>query len=239
MSTTIGKKEVELLYEVGESFYNKKLSLKEATEILHSNGIKRSSAVDYIYNYSNLINGKVFTRRINLLYTEYFLEKILETKGEKYLQKALQSLSLHIDYYESVSKTNVKRQKEILEEYLKNYSPNIDDYYEEKSDEKLFEGAVKTIKLNIYERNPFARKKCIEFHGCKCSICTFDFEKIYGKIGKNFIHVHHLLEISQIKKEYEIDYKKDLIPVCPNCHAMLHKKKPAFTIEELKEIIQN
>jgi 5-methylcytosine-specific restriction protein A len=47
---------------------------------------------------------------------------------------------------------------------------------------------------------------------------------VYGELGKNFIHVHHVIEISTIKKEYEIDYKTDLMPVCPNCHAMLHKK---------------
>lgn len=235
----IGNKEIISLFEIGKKFHEKKLSLKNATETLEKQGIKKSSAVDYIYNYSNLIEGKVFTRRINVPYTEYFLKEIFNTKGEQYLHKALQSLSLHIDYYESITNTKVKKQKEILEKYLKEFKLNIDNYFEENTeDENLFEGAVKTVKLNIYERNGYARKKCIEYHGCKCSVCSFDFEKKYAEIGKNFIHVHHLLEISQIKKEYEIDYKKDLIPVCPNCHAMLHKKKPAFTISELKSIIK-
>lgn len=95
------------------------------------------------------------------------------------------------------------------------------------------EGTTKTITVNIYERNPIARKKCIEYYGCRCIICGFEFEEKYGDIGKGFIHVHHLKELSEIKNEYEVNPVEDLRPVCPNCHAMLHKRKPAFTIEEL------
>ena len=62
-------------------------------------------------------------------------------------------------------------------------------------------------------------------------------EKTYGEIGKKFIHIHHLVKISDIKEEYMIDPIEDLRPVCPNCHAMLHKKEPPFTIEELKGML--
>ena len=45
--------------------------------------------------------------------------------------------------------------------------------------------------------------------------------------------------ISIIKKEYQIDYEKDLIPVCPNCHAMIHRKKnPAYTPDDIKAILK-
>jgi 5-methylcytosine-specific restriction enzyme A len=64
-----------------------------------------------------------------------------------------------------------------------------------------------------------------------------DFEKVYGEIGKGFIHVHHIVELSNIKSEYKVQPIEDLRPVCPNCHAMLHRKKPAYKIEELKEIL--
>ncbi|MED0717416.1 HNH endonuclease [Aeribacillus composti] len=65
------------------------------------------------------------------------------------------------------------------------------------------------------------------------------FSETCGDIDKNFIHVHHLKEISQIGEEYEIDPLKDLRPVCPNCHAILHRQKQAYTIEELKEIMSH
>lgn len=98
---------------------------------------------------------------------------------------------------------------------------------------KYYEGASKTILVNTYERNIKARKKCIEIFGLTCVICKFNFEEKYGKLGRGFIHVHHLTPISEIGKEYTLDPVKDLRPVCPNCHAMLHRTQPQLTIDEL------
>ena len=103
----------------------------------------------------------------------------------------------------------------------------------------FIEGAVRQITSSKYERNPQARRICIETYGTKCFVCGFDFEKFYGEIGKDFIHVHHLKQVASIKKEYEINPKKDLRPLCPNCHAMIHRKKIPLTIEELKKNIEN
>lgn len=67
-------------------------------------------------------------------------------------------------------------------------------------------------------------------------VCNFNFERVFGDIGKGFIHVHHEMEISTIGEEYEINPITDLKPICANCHAMLHKRKPAYSIDELREI---
>jgi 5-methylcytosine-specific restriction protein A len=56
-------------------------------------------------------------------------------------------------------------------------------------------------------------------------------------LGQGFIHVHHLKELASIAKEYEVDPIKDLRPVCPNCHAMLHQRKPALTISKLRQLL--
>jgi len=98
------------------------------------------------------------------------------------------------------------------------------------------EGATKTITVNSYERNTKARKACIEKYGINCFVCTFDFEKFYGARGQGYIHVHHLTPISEVGKEYEIDPIKDLRPVCPNCHAMLHRSGNISILELKKEI---
>lgn len=105
--------------------------------------------------------------------------------------------------------------------------------------EKCFEGAVMQVSVNRYERSPEARNRCIEQYGSICLICGFDFEKTYGELGKGFIHVHHITPISEIGEEYEVDYKNDLMPVCPNCHAMLHRKINGHTlsIPELRRIV--
>lgn len=100
---------------------------------------------------------------------------------------------------------------------------------------ELAEGSIRRIFVNSYERNSIARETCIDHFGPICQVCRMDFESVYGKIGSNYIHVHHIEKIS-VKggKNYKVDPYKDLIPVCPNCHAMLHRKDPPFTIEELK-----
>lgn len=96
------------------------------------------------------------------------------------------------------------------------------------------EGTASQITQTRYERNPYARVACIKHYGYSCSVCEFDFEKRFGELGKNFIHVHHLTQVATAGKTYEVDPIKDLRPVCPNCHAMLHKQNPPLTIEELK-----
>lgn len=112
-------------------------------------------------------------------------------------------------------------------------------YPDEIDDTVTFhEGAPKQVIVNIYERNPEARAICIQRYGAICSVCSLDFGKKYGEIGKGFIHVHHLKPLS-IRKGYELNPINDLRPVCPNCHAMLHKRKPdPYTIDELKVILK-
>lgn len=102
----------------------------------------------------------------------------------------------------------------------------------------LFEGAVSKIVVNRSERDKKARAKCIEHYGCRCAVCGFDFENVYGPIGQNKIHVHHLMPLSEIRQEYKIDPVRDLRPVCPNCHLIIHSKKEPFTIDEVKEQIR-
>jgi 5-methylcytosine-specific restriction enzyme A len=106
-----------------------------------------------------------------------------------------------------------------------------------ETSEKYTEGTVSQVTQTKYERNPYARTACIKYYGYKCSVCEFDFKKQYGELGANFIHVHHLTKISTIGQIYEVDPIKDLRPVCPNCHAMLHRQDPPLTIENLKNII--
>tara|TARA_R110001606_G_scaffold397550_1_gene574391 strand:- start:907 stop:1587 length:681 start_codon:yes stop_codon:yes gene_type:complete len=131
--------------------------------------------------------------------------------------------------------TEVKKQAEKIRKYLtEEWFSNPEEISKSDSETFLIEGKSKIISVNIYERNINARKECIQHFGLNCQVCNFNFEKKFGDLGKEFIHVHHKLEIATIGKEYKINPIKDLIPVCPNCHSMLHKRKPAYTIEELK-----
>jgi len=101
----------------------------------------------------------------------------------------------------------------------------------------LPEGAVARIEVNRYERNALNREACIMIHGCSCKVCGLDFERVFGTIGRGFIHVHHVVPVSVLGQDYIINPAIDLVPVCPNCHAMIHRRNPPFTVEELKGII--
>ncbi len=108
----------------------------------------------------------------------------------------------------------------------------------------LKEGAKQTITINAYERNSQAREKCISHYKkknngiIKCEICGFDFGKVYGEQFSDKIHVHHLLELSAIGEEYEVDPINDLLPVCPNCHLIAHSRTPAYTPSEIKKMLK-
>lgn len=104
-------------------------------------------------------------------------------------------------------------------------------------EETVFEGAKKTIVVNVYERDASARRKCIAYWGCTCMICGFDFAARYGELGAGFIHVHHLTPLAEIGAQYELNPVTDLRPVCPNCHAMLHAGDDTLGIEALREIM--
>lgn len=107
------------------------------------------------------------------------------------------------------------------------------------SPEKTYlEGSVSKVLVNAYERNPEARKKCIEHYGVACSVCEFNFEEMYGTVAKGFVHVHHLRPLSEINERYEVNPIVDLRPVCANCHAMIHRRIPPFSIEEMKILIK-
>lgn len=101
------------------------------------------------------------------------------------------------------------------------------------------EGVGQQILVNRYERSQEARNACISHYGCVCQVCNFDFFERYGDLGRGFIHVHHRKPIASIKSEYVVDPVKDLVPVCPNCHAMLHRREPPFEVDELRTFMQD
>ncbi|MEN3068108.1 HNH endonuclease [Uliginosibacterium sediminicola] len=103
---------------------------------------------------------------------------------------------------------------------------------------QFLEGATRVLVLNEYERNPDARLACLRHHGYACSVCGFDFEAVYGECARGFIHVHHLVPLSLIGSAYLVDPIADLIPVCPNCHAVMHLGGQLRTVEEVKSLMR-
>lgn len=99
------------------------------------------------------------------------------------------------------------------------------------------EGSLTRVDVNRYERNRANRAACIAIHGTICAACSFSFESLYGPLGRGYIHVHHVLPVSKMGEGCFVDPARDLVPLCPNCHAMVHQQDPPLSILELKRII--
>lgn len=229
-------------YYFAKAVYEGGISRDDALdELEYKHGMSRGSASDYIQGFKYMMTGRVYKRTFNTEATDFFLEKIFLDYGIYFLELALKAVKQHIEYYNELRNVKLESIENIYKKHFSKYK-ELNDFlrYDDELDESIeyLEGRKKIILVNAYERNYKARKKCIDHHGLSCNVCKFNFEESYGDIGKNFIHVHHLKEISLAGREYELDPVNDLRPVCPNCHAMLHKKVPAYTIEELKGIIR-
>lgn len=119
----------------------------------------------------------------------------------------------------------------IAEEDIDSEMAQEDAYYKDGKATKFFG--------TRYERNPLNRAKAIEVHGLSCKVCEFNFEEVYGDWGKEFIEVHHIKPLFTKSEEAEIDPENDLVPVCSNCHRMIHRVKDnVLSIEELKQTIK-
>jgi hypothetical protein len=138
-----------------------------------------------------------------------------------------------IGYLESVLVTALPRPSHLAPTVARHQlvSPLPDEVDESAP---LVEGARYQVTVNAYERNPENRRRCIERHGTACCICGFDFGAAYGELFDGLIHVHHLRPLGEVGAEHSVDPEEDLTPVCPNCHAVLHRIVPAYSIEDVR-----
>jgi predicted HNH restriction endonuclease len=103
---------------------------------------------------------------------------------------------------------------------------------------KYVEGARKTVRVNAFERSTAGRAACLAHYGTDCAACGMNFEAVYGELGQGFIHVHHRNSLALVGAEHEMDPLRDLIPVCPNCHAMLHRGTRVLEVDELRPLLR-
>jgi 5-methylcytosine-specific restriction protein A len=105
--------------------------------------------------------------------------------------------------------------------------------------ETFFEGRRTQREITVFERSRSAREACLKEFGRRCFICKFDFGKTYGSRFATKIHVHHLEPVASRRTMHELDAKRDLRPVCPNCHYVLHLKDPPYTVTQVQHFFRN
>ena len=96
------------------------------------------------------------------------------------------------------------------------------------------EGRSETLLVNRYERDPRNRRAAIEKHGVRCFGCKLEMRDRYGVIADGFIHIHHTKPISSVGGP-QTPHLDDLIPLCPNCHAVVHLQNPPMTVEQIRK----
>lgn len=101
------------------------------------------------------------------------------------------------------------------------------------------EGRLISYYTTLYERKTKNREKAIKIHGTRCRVCGMSFQEKYGELGAGFIEIHHIKPLYSLKEEVVVNPETDLVPVCSNCHRMIHRKKGyVYSTEELKKSVK-
>ena len=251
------------LISANSEVYDHATSFKDHGFIDWRQGAVKYQVSDIVYIYVTKPTGKIkykcLVTKVNLSSSEIRDDRKYWVNQEEY-EKSLSGFYMRLELIERVENPNLSLEKLLKNElraapqgpkkledesgllnYIEKYfTITVDSAFfpdEIYSSSTLTEGVKKQVFVNKYERSKEARNKCIKHHGITCKICDIDLSMIYGDLADGFIHVHHLTPISQIGEEYKINYKTDLLPVCPNCHAMLHRIKATDPVLTLRKIV--
>ena len=177
------------------------------------------------------------------LYIEFQFDALLDPEQEPILwRERLKAEASFSSMHWDTQSSGIRIPDEIAGELEKAWSELVDPAeftLPEEVSEALtfFEGATRRISVNSYERNPAARRLCVEHYGAICSVCGLSLGELYGAVAEGLIHVHHLKPLTEIGEQYEVDPISDMRPVCPNCHLIIHRRRPAYNIDEVKRFL--
>jgi 5-methylcytosine-specific restriction protein A len=100
------------------------------------------------------------------------------------------------------------------------------------------EGGSRRVEHNFHERSRINRALCLDYFGFTCLGCGLIMNHKYGPIGENVIEVHHLIPVSAMGESKIVNPIKDLVPLCPNCHTIVHRTNPPSSLEQLQKWTQ-
>lgn len=177
---------------------------------------RHSEKGDY---FATIVEYQPFTTPVNFKQNNKYIEIIPDNKKTNYWRDGVRAID-----------------KLVFDRIVSMASISFNDNAEVVAEE---EGTYLTSLTTRYERNPRLRKQAIAIHGAVCKACGFDAKKVYGDAYDGMIHIHHLNPLSEVATRHSVDPEVDLIPLCPNCHAVVHhKKNKLLSLEELKKLIQ-
>jgi hypothetical protein len=146
-------------------------------------------------------------------------------------------------YFARPTEISQNRYDEIIA-FAQNYSDKAPEQnYQDGGDIEFPEGRKYQVLHTARERNRSlvnkAKQRFKRRHGrLFCEACKFDFMHVYGLAGEDFIEVHHLRPVSELRPGARTRLD-DLALVCSNCHRMLHRRRPWMTISVLRRLLRN
>ena len=182
--------------------------------------------------FATLKNFTPFSKAVMAKKNGSFIEIIPESRKTNYWRDGVREINEQI--YEAI----IELADTPPNHTLLNMEGNLND--REISLISATEGNKKKRYVTTYERDKRLRAVAIAMHGFSCSVCGFNFEKVYGEYAKGYIQVHHVVPISERPSDDIVNPETDLVPVCANCHVIIHRRKDdTKSISDMKEMMSS
>lgn len=226
---------LEVIEEVGDQFQN-------ATGY-QSVSHMRIRAVASVANRRGIANQTVLDKFIRQLQPDIKVaadfDRCLEdwlVDDSPELKNIVLKRKVHHQDVELISKAFYKApEPDILLAQEYGYDPNEETFKEGKLQLRLHLVNERNRRLVIHAKEKWNREQ----NGrVVCSVCSFSFPETYGQVGVGFVEAHHIQPISSLTP-YTIVSLDDIVPVCSNCHSMLHRHRPWLTVEQLRTIVSD
>jgi 5-methylcytosine-specific restriction protein A len=226
-------------YLIAKSVFEGNLKRAAGARRLHkSNGVNLNSANDLIDGYRHLKRGEVFHRTLSAPDMRYYLSHILVDSGPSALQTALQSLWLHITYYERIQSTTMKAMRglaadfqssagafksldQVTIEFGKAVQRSMSDDPDRRRKRLLKAREIPErvpVVIWTFLRNADVVAQVMFRAKGKCEGCTKDAPFLRRKDGTPYLEVHHVKQLADGGK----DTVENAIALCPNCHREKH-----------------
>jgi len=180
---------------------------------------------------------------------DYFSQKVRHLKSHNTLTD--KGLAVYMEGYWAITSAGRKYLDENEEVYDSLKSQGFKEEDISKQVDKDFqnliieEGSIELKSIKQRKRSQKLREEKIKeikmWNNGKisCIVCNFDFSDKYDGHGEGFIEIHHLEPVSFGSTSQDIqEALKKVVPLCANCHRMVHKNKDKLlTPEELKKIV--
>ena len=164
----------------------------------------------------------------------------LNEQRKEYFEKYFRSVEVVISIPNSVDEVSefltellsLAESREMADILSDNKPSYRDGFPEGKVKERMHRDRERNTKLIKQVKQEFLAK----YGELVCQICSFNFQKVYGEIGSEFIEAHHTQPLSELDISGGLTKKEDIALVCSNCHRMLHRRRPWLEMAELKKL---